>query len=121
EVGRGVAAERIVVAGFSQGGAVALHGALRCGQRLAGGVILSAPVPYLDDLLRGAQAANAKLPLFVGHGRYDPMVPFAWGEQAARRLAEAGWPVEWHAYDIEHSVNLEEIREIGRFIAKVLA
>src|SRR5690606_2388011 len=72
EVGRGVAAERIVVAGFSQGGAVALHGALRCGQRLAGGVILSAPVPYLDDLLRGAQAANAKLPLFVGHGRYDP-------------------------------------------------
>lgn len=121
ELARGVPAARVVAAGFSQGGAVALHGALRYAARLAGAVILSAPVPQLDDLLREAQPANEALPLFVAHGRHDPMVPFALGEQAARRLRGAGWPVAWHAYDIEHSVTLEEIHEIGRFIASVLA
>ena len=120
EIERGVPAARIVAAGFSQGGAVALHGALRYGQRLAGAVILSAPVPRLDGLLSEAHPANRALPLFLGHGRYDPMVPFRLGEQAAARLRDGGWPLEWHAYDIEHSVNLEEIREIGRFIAQVL-
>lgn len=120
ERSRGVAPERVVVAGFSQGGAIALYGALRAPTRLAGAVVLSAPTPYVDNLLREAVPVNAGLPLFIAHGRYDAMVPFVHGETAQASLRAGGYAVEWHAYPIEHSVNLEEIRDIGRFLARVL-
>jgi phospholipase/carboxylesterase len=118
---RGIAATRVVVAGFSQGGAVALHGALRSPERLAGAVVLSAPLPYVDELLHEAAPANAGLPVFLAHGMRDAMVPFAYGETAHTKLQAQGYPVEWHAYPLEHSVNLEEIRDIGQFLAKVLS
>lgn len=120
ECDRGIAASRIVVAGFSQGGAVALHTALRFSQRLAGTVVLSAPVPYLDELLREANAVNADLPLFLAHGLTDPMVPFGFGEAVSVRLREIGRPVEWHAYNVAHGVTLAEIQDIGRFLVTVL-
>jgi len=121
ERARGIDAARIVVAGFSQGGAVTLHSALRFGQRLAGAVVLSAPVPYLDELLREASPANADLPIFLAHGVADPMVPFALGEAVSQQLRGLGRPVAWHAYPVAHGVNLEEIRDIGRFLATVLS
>jgi len=121
ERARGIDAARIVVAGFSQGGAVTLHSALRFGQRLAGVVVLSAPVPYLDELLREASPANADLPIFLAHGVADPMVPFALGEAVSQQLRGLGRPVAWHAYPVAHGVNLEEIRDIGRFLATVLS
>jgi phospholipase/carboxylesterase len=120
ELDRGIPASRVVVAGFSQGGAVALHTALRFRQRLAGAVVLSAPVPYLDELLRDANPANADLPLFMAHGVGDPMVPFALGEAVSARLRDIGRPVEWHPYNVAHGVTMEEIRDIGRFLTAVL-
>jgi phospholipase/carboxylesterase len=118
---RGVDASRIVVAGFSQGGAVALHTALRFGQRLAGAIVLSAPVPFIDVLLRGADPANTAVPIFLAHGVADPMVPFALGEAISQQLRALGRPVEWHPYHVAHGVNLEEIRDIGRFLTTVLS
>lgn len=114
-------ARRIALAGFSQGGTVALHAALRHPQRLAGVVALSAPAPFLEDLLRGADAANRDVPILLAHGRRDPIVPFALGEMAAETLAARGYEVDWRAYDIEHTVSLAEVRDIGRFLARVLA
>lgn len=121
EMNRGIAPGRIALGGFSQGGAVVLHAALRYPQRLAGVVSLSAPTPYLDDLFREASPANADLPIFIAHGRYDPMVPFAHGEAVARALHARGRTVDWRDYNLEHNVSLEEIRDIGRFLARVLA
>lgn len=121
ECARGIPASRIVVAGFSQGGAIALHGALRFPRSLAGAVILSAPAPFMEELLREAPAANANLPIFLAHGIYDQVVPAAYSQHAAALLKARNQPLEWHAYPIEHSVNLEEIRDIGRFLTRVLA
>jgi len=121
EESRGVDASRIVLAGFSQGGAVTLHAALRYPKRLAGAIVLSAPVPFLDILLRESSPANTDLPILIAHGLADPMVPFAAGEFAAQQLQNSGWPVEWHPYPVAHGVNLEEIRDIGRFLATVLS
>lgn len=117
---RGIAAGRVVLAGFSQGGAVALQAGLRHPRRLAGVVALSAPASNLDELRREAYPANADLPIFLAHGRYDPMVPFLQGETAHRQLSAQGRTVEWRAYNLEHSVSLEEIRDIGRFLTRVL-
>jgi phospholipase/carboxylesterase len=117
---RGIDARRIVVAGFSQGGAVALHAALRYSHRLAGAVVLSAPVPYFEALLGEADPANADLPVFLAHGVADPMVPFALGEEIGKQLRARGRPVDWRPYNVAHGVNLDEIRDIGRFLATVL-
>lgn len=120
ERGRGIDARRIVVAGFSQGGAVALHAALRYPRRLAGAVVLSAPVPYFEALLREADPVNADLPIFLAHGVADPMVPFALGEGIGKQLRTHGRPVDWRPYNVAHGVNLDEIRDIGRFLEGVL-
>lgn len=119
EQGRGVAPNRIIVAGFSQGGVVALHSALRFRPRLAGGIVLSAPVFYINELL-DETAPVTELPLFLGYGTDDGIVPFVYGEQLRSQLQAAGWPIEWHVYDMEHSVCLDEILDIGRFIARTL-
>lgn len=116
---RGLPLSRIAIAGFSQGGAVALHAALRFPQRLAGAVVLSAPVPYLEELLRESSPANADLPIFLAHGVGDQMVPFVYGEAVGAKLRALGRPLEWHAYDVAHGVTPEEIRDIGRFLTRV--
>jgi phospholipase/carboxylesterase len=121
EVRRGIPSSRVVLGGFSQGGAIALLAALRFGSRLAGAVILSAPVPNAAAVLKETATCNTDLPIFLAHGSYDPMVPFALGEHLHAELRALARPVEWHAYPIEHSVNLEEIHDIGRFLTNVLA
>jgi phospholipase/carboxylesterase len=121
EVARGIAARRIVVAGFSQGGAIALYAGLRSPERLAGIVALST---YLIDgagLAAEASAANRDVPIFMAHGLRDPVVQYAWAEASRAALAAQGYAVEWHAYPMEHSATMEEVADVGRFLARVLA
>jgi phospholipase/carboxylesterase len=117
---RGVQDARIVLGGFSQGGAIALYTGLRHPQRLAGIVALSTYLIDAEGLLAEAASVNRKVPIFMAHGTRDPVVRYAWGEASRRALEEGGWPVEWKSYPIEHSAALEEIVSVGRFIERVL-
>ena len=121
EMARGIAARRIVLAGFSQGGVIALHTGVRHAERLAGIVALSTYV-VLPDLLAGeASPANRDVPVFMAHGTADPMVRLEWGEAGRRALVAAGYRVEWHTYPMPHSVVWEEIEAVSAFLARVLA
>jgi phospholipase/carboxylesterase len=118
---RGIAARRIVLAGFSQGGVVALHTGLRHAERLAGIVALSTYVVLPDKLAAEAAPANHEIPIFMAHGTYDPMIRPEWGDASRRALVAAGYDVEWHTYPMQHSVVMEEIDAIRDFLVKVLA
>lgn len=118
---RGIAARRIVVGGFSQGGAVALYTGLRYEDRLAGVAALSAYIVDASSIAAEASPANRDVPVFMAHGTADDVVRYEWGEASRGVLEEGGWPIEWHAYPIAHSAALEEIEALGRFIARVLA
>ncbi len=120
ERARGVAAERIVLAGFSQGGAMALHTGLRHAERLAGVMALSCFLPLADDLAREASPANRDVPVFMAHGAYDDVIPLARARRAHDRIVELGWRVEWHEYPMPHSVCPEEIADISAWLAKLL-
>ncbi|UCF66562.1 MAG: dienelactone hydrolase family protein [Acidobacteriota bacterium] len=120
ECARGVASERIVVAGFSQGGALALHTALRYRQRLAGLIGLSCYVVLAGSLEREAAEVNAGLPVFLGHGTFDPIVPVGAGELTRNLLTERGHRVEWHTYPVPHGVHPDEIAAVGRWLRTVL-
>lgn len=117
---RGVASSRIVLAGFSQGGVVALHTGLRHPERLAGIVALSTYLVLADRLAQDASSANRDVPIFMAHGTADPVVRFEWGEASRRSLEAAGYRVEWHNYRMEHSVCLEEIVDLAAWLARVL-
>lgn len=121
EVARGFAADRIVLAGFSQGGAIAAHVALRHPERLAGLMILSAYLPLADSLAQEASAANRAIPILQCHGTWDPVVPAEIGRRTAEFLRDQGYSVVWHGYPAEHSVHPAEITEIGRWLRAVLA
>ncbi|HEX3633584.1 MAG TPA: dienelactone hydrolase family protein, partial [Casimicrobiaceae bacterium] len=120
EKGRGVPAARIVLAGFSQGGAIALYAGLRHTERLAGILALSTYLVQSDKLPAEAAAANRDVPIFMAHGTADPVVRFDWGVASRRALEANGNPMEWHQYPIEHSLCLEEVRAIGGWLARVL-
>lgn len=116
EISRGTPASKIILAGFSQGGAMALHVGLRYPDQLAGIMALSAYLIFPECLQTESSKANAGTPVFFGHGTQDPVVPFALG-QAAHAFLQAGQrPVEWHSYPIPHSVSQPEIADIGRWI-----
>jgi phospholipase/carboxylesterase len=116
EISRGIPASKIILAGFSQGGAMALHVGLRYPQKLAGIMALSAYLMFPERLQSESSIANAETPVFVGHGTQDPVVPFSLG-QAVHSLLQAGQrPVEWHSYPIPHSVSQPEIADIGRWM-----
>jgi len=117
---RGIGAERIVVAGFSQGGAIALVAGLRYPRRLAGIVALSTYLPLADSLDHEAAAANRDVPIFMGHGLFDPVVPFIHGSRSCRRLEEMGYPAALHSYRVEHAINYEEITDMGDWLRRVL-
>jgi phospholipase/carboxylesterase len=121
ENARGVPDARIVLAGFSQGGAIALYTGLRHAQRLAGIVALSTYLIDAAGLAAEAAAANRDVPIFMAHGTRDPVVRFAWAELSRKALVDAGWNVEWHTYPMEHAAVLEEIEAVGVFLRKVLA
>ena len=118
---RGVPAARIVLAGFSQGGAVAIHTALRHAERLAGLVALSTYLVLDEQLDAERSASNRALPVFMGHGDEDPMVPLRAGEIARDRLIAAGHPVDWRTYPMAHEVHPLEIRDIGAAIGRMLS
>ena len=115
EVRRGVAPEHIVLAGFSQGGAIAIQLALRHQPRLAGLMALSTYL-LLRDGLQADAAQLQPLPVFMGHGRQDPVVPLTMGEAAAEALRQFGCDVEWHSYPIPHSVSMDEIGDIRNWL-----
>ncbi len=120
EIALGVPAERIVLAGFSQGGVLALHSALRFRHRLAGVIALSCYLA-LDSKLPAERAPeNLGTPLFLAHGTADPTVPFAFGDASRRKLQAEGYAVEWHSYPIGHGVGPEEIADIRKFLEAAL-
>ncbi len=118
---RGIPAARIVLAGFSQGGAIALYTGLRHAERLAGIVALSTYLIDAPQLVAEAAPANRDLPIFMAHGTQDPVVRLAWAEASRKALVAGGWSVEWHAYPMEHSAVLEELAAAGAFLRKILA
>ena len=117
EVARGMAPERIVLAGFSQGGAVALHTALREPRPLAGVLALSTYLPLAATLAAERNAANARVPIFMAHGTADAVLPLALAESSRHALTALGYAVEWHVYPMAHSVCLEEVSAIGAWLA----
>ena len=118
---RNIPANRIVLAGFSQGGAVALQTGLRYADTLAGVMALSTYLPLAESFAQEATPANAKTAVFMAHGIQDPVVPYAMGKASHERLQQAGYAVEWHDYAMQHSVCLEEIADIGHWLGRVLA
>ncbi|HZO40903.1 MAG TPA: dienelactone hydrolase family protein [Methylomirabilota bacterium] len=120
EKARGVPARSIVLAGFSQGGAMALHTALRYGERLAGIMALSCSLPLADTLGAEASPANRDVPIFMAHGTHDPMIPMARAMRAREILSGLGYRLEWHEYPMPHSVCLEEVRDISAWLGSVL-
>jgi len=120
EKARGIAAERIVVAGFSQGCAMALLTGLRHTERLGGIVGLSGWLPLAASTAAERHAANHDTPVFLGHGRQDPMVPIASALQSRDALAALGYTVEWHEYTMAHSVCMEEVADLNHFLLRVL-
>jgi phospholipase/carboxylesterase len=117
---RGTAARRLVLAGFSQGGAIALQTGLRHPERIAGIMALSAYVPVAEELSAEASPANRDVPIFMAHGSYDPVIPLARAEQSRKLLESLGYPVEWREYGMPHSVCPEELADVGAWLVKVL-
>jgi phospholipase/carboxylesterase len=117
---RGVAADRIVVAGFSQGCAMALMTALRYPERLAGAVGLSGYLPLAATTAAERSAANAGLPIFLAHGRQDPVVVPARGTASRDALQALGYDVAWHDYPMAHTVCMEEIQDLNAWLLKHL-
>ena len=120
ERARGVPAGAIVLAGFSQGGAMALHTGLRYPERLAGVMALSCSLPLADTLATEAAPANRDVPIFMAHGTHDPMIPMARAQRAREVLAGLGYRLEWREYPMPHSVCLEEIADISVWLGKIL-
>jgi phospholipase/carboxylesterase len=117
---RGIAAGAIVLAGFSQGGAMALQTGLRHAERLAGILALSAYLPLPDTLAHEASAANRDLPIFMAHGTQDPVIPLSWAKRSRDLLVGLGYAAEWHEYPMPHSVCAEEIADIGHWLGRIL-
>lgn len=120
EVQRGMPAERIVLMGFSQGCAMSLMAGLRQPRRLAGIVALSGYLPLIDATAAERHAANHATPIFMAHGDSDDVVPFARGERARDHLLALGHDVAWHGYPMDHSLCMEEVRDINAWLDEVL-
>jgi phospholipase/carboxylesterase len=120
EVKKGIAHDKIVLAGFSQGGAIVLHTALRCGRRLAGVMALSTYLPLKETLEQERAAANSDLPIFMAHGQYDNMIGIDRAMLSRDALIALGYKVDWHAYPMPHSVCPEEIAHIADFLLRIL-
>lgn len=117
EVERGIPSERIVLAGFSQGGAVALHTALREPRALGGVMALSTYLPLASLVAAERSSTNAGLAIFMAHGTGDNVLPLALGETSRRTLEGLGYVVDWHAYPMAHSVCVEEIGAIAAWLS----
>jgi phospholipase/carboxylesterase len=118
EVARGVAPARVILAGFSQGGAMALHVGLRHAARLGGLLVLSAYLPLAHAVAAEASPAGRGTPVFLDHGTQDPVIRLARARVARDALAALGCPVEYHEYPIGHTVSDAEIRDLAAWLAR---
>jgi phospholipase/carboxylesterase len=114
---RGIATSRVALAGFSQGGALALFTGTRHPAKLAGIIALSCYLPLAGQLEAERSAANEATPIFMAHGTQDPVVPYELGDESRRLLATAGYPVEWHSYPMPHSLCEPEVRDLRAWLA----
>ena len=120
EITRGVTADKIVIAGFSQGGAIALQTGLRHAHKLAGIMALSTYLPLAQTLAAEAAPANRSIAVFYAHGTHDAVIPIALAQASREALQAAGYAVEWHDYPMQHSVCVEEIGDISRWLSRAL-
>jgi phospholipase/carboxylesterase len=120
EKARGILPSNIFLAGFSQGGAVALHTGLRHADRLGGILALSTYLPLADTLKAEASSASKDTPIFMAHGRSDPIVPYALGRSSEEILLQQGYRLDWHEYAMPHSVCQEEVRDIETWLSQRL-
>ena len=120
EMAKSISSSRILLAGFSQGGAIALHAGLRYDKALAGIMALSSYLPLQDTLAAERGQANSDIPIFLAHGSQDPVIPLALSEQSRALLASLGYKVQCHTYPMAHSVCPEEIRDIAVWLESVL-
>ena len=120
EGARGIAPRRIVLAGFSQGGAIALQTALRSRERLAGTLALSTYLPLAATLASERSSANQEAPIFMAHGTHDPMIPIDRAERSRDALETLGYRVEWREYAMPHSVCAQEISDIAAWLTQIL-
>jgi phospholipase/carboxylesterase len=117
---RGIDSRRIVLAGFSQGAAMALHTGLRYPAPLAGIMALSMPIPLPERIASELHSANAHVPVFLAHGTQDQVVPYPMGEYGHRLLEQLGLPIEWHSYPMDHTVIQEEVADIRAWLGRIL-
>jgi len=120
EIERGIAPERIVLAGFSQGGAIVLQTGLRYPKRLGGIMVLSSYVPLQQSLHDEKHPVNQDVPIYYGHGRQDEVISIEHARQSHRLLVSEGYSVEWNEYDMPHSVIPDQIDDIGDWLRRVL-
>ena len=120
EIERGTKAERVVLAGFSQGGAIALQTALRYPEKLAGVMALSTYLPLAESFAAEASERNRATPIFMAHGTQDAVIQYEHAARSRDILVEAGYDVEWHEYAMPHSVCLPEIADIGKWLKRVI-
>ena len=116
ELACGISADRIVIAGFSQGGAIALFAGLRYPEKLAGLLALSTYLPLADRLASEASTENKAVPIMMLHGTFDPVIPVILGKRSCELLQQSGYPVEWRTYPMQHAVCSQEIRDISTWL-----
>jgi phospholipase/carboxylesterase len=121
EIDSGIPAARVLLAGFSQGGAIVLHTGLRYPQPLAGILALSTYLPLADSLATETAPANRAVPIMMAHGTQDPVVPMSLAMQSRERLQQLDYRVAWHSYPMQHAVCPEEVRDIRGWLAQQLA
>ena len=125
EIERGIPADKIILAGFSQGGAIALQTGLRCREALGGIMALSTYLTLDDSLAAEATIANANIPILMAHGTQDPLIPLSLAVASRAKMEARGYKVEWREYPMPHSLCMEEVEDIGvwiqaRFKSRVL-
>ncbi len=119
EINKGIPSSNILLAGFSQGGVIALHVGLRCRHKLGGIVALSTYLPTIEQLKTERSAANNTTPVFMAHGIIDTVVAVESGKAAFDALKAMGYPIEWHDYVMEHSLCTEEVEQISAFMNSI--
>lgn len=119
QVDRGVPSENIIIAGFSQGGAVVYHTGVRSQHRLAGMLTMSTYLPFANDVGNEKSDVNQATPIFASHGSLDQMVPIILGKTSAEKLSNLGYQVKWQSYAMEHNVVIEQLKDIGMWINSV--
>lgn len=120
EIAQGIDSERIILAGFSQGAALSLYVGLRSIEKLGGMVILSGYLPLADSFEASKFPINHDTPIFIAHGMFDAVVPLQAGKAAAQILTDQNYNVTWSSYPIPHTVSLDEIKDIGKFMCECL-